>query len=48
MLGSPTPELDASLIAHAVVGVLSDHLWQQTSPTAAERKQIYRFCTPAR
>jgi hypothetical protein len=43
-LGSPTPELDAALVAHAVVGRLSDHLWRRTRPTPAERRRIHDFC----
>jgi AcrR family transcriptional regulator len=43
-LGSTVPELDASLAAHAVVGTLSDHLWQRTRPTGAETDQIVAFC----
>ena len=35
-LGSADPELDASLAAHAVVGKLSDYLWQRTTPAPAE------------
>ena len=55
-LGSPTPELDASLTAHAVLGTLSDHLWEQTRPTRRQVERIIAFClagvrapgTPAR
>ena len=35
-LGSADPELDASLMAHAVLGQVADHLWQRTQPTRAE------------
>jgi AcrR family transcriptional regulator len=38
------PELDASLVAHAVVGKLTDHLWQHAPPTRAEIDHIVRFC----
>lgn len=31
-LGSPAPDLDASLAAHAVVGKISDYLWQHATP----------------
>ena len=41
---APAAELDASLAAHAVVGTLSDHLWQRTRPTGAETDQIVAFC----
>ena len=33
-LGSPDPELDASLVAHAIVGKLSDLLWAGEQPHA--------------
>lgn len=46
-LGSPHPQLDASLAAHAVVGTLSDHLWQRARPTAAETERIVAFCLGA-
>ena len=32
-LGSTDPELDASLVAHAVFGRLTDALWQESQPT---------------
>jgi len=43
-LGSAEPALDAALLTHAVVGRLSDHLWQRTTPTRAEREHLVRFC----
>ena len=43
-LGSADPDLDASLVAHAVVGALSDHLWHRTRPTRAEIDHIVAFC----
>lgn len=43
-LGSARPELDATLVAHAVLGRLSDHLWQRTQPSRAELDQIVAFC----
>ena len=43
-LGSADPELDASLAAHAVLGKLSDHLWQRTRPARAEVHAITAFC----
>ena len=36
-LGSADPDLDASLAAHAVVGTLSDHLWDRARPSAGRR-----------
>ena len=43
-LGSPDPELDASLVAHAVIGKLSDHLWHRTRPTRREVDRIAAVC----
>jgi AcrR family transcriptional regulator len=39
-LGSVTPELDAMLIAHAVLGRVGDHLWARTEPSALELDRI--------
>jgi len=36
-------ELDASLAAHAVIGLLSDHLWGQTRPTREDVTRITAF-----
>ena len=46
-LGSTSPDLDASLAAHAVVGKISDYLWQRTTPTPADLAQITTFCLRA-
>ena len=46
-LGSADPELDASLVAHAVVGRLSDHLWAGAGPTEADIDHIAEFCLAA-
>ena len=46
-LGSPEPDLDASMAAHAVVGRLSDHLWQGTKPAAGEVDRVVAFCVAA-
>jgi AcrR family transcriptional regulator len=43
-LGSRRPELDATFVAHAVMGTLSDHLWQRTRPTAAETEHLVSLC----
>src|SRR2546428_1608 len=37
----------ASKAAHAVVGALSDHLWQRTRPTRKEIAHIVEFCLAA-
>jgi AcrR family transcriptional regulator len=46
-LGSRDPELDASLVAHAIVGKLSDLLWAGEQPTPAVRNRIVAFCLAA-
>ena len=43
-LGSPVPDLDASLAGHAVVGRLSDHLWAGTRPSRDETEHLVEFC----
>ncbi len=44
-VGSATPELDASLAAHAVLGRLSGHLWSGTRPGRAEVDRIVAYIT---
>ena len=46
-LGSSNPELDASLVAHAVMGKMSDYLWTRARPTRAELDRIVQFCLGA-
>jgi AcrR family transcriptional regulator len=46
-LGSADPGLEATLVTHAAVGRLSDHLWQRTTPTVAEREHLVAFCLRA-
>jgi AcrR family transcriptional regulator len=46
-LGSATPELDASLVAHAALGKVSDHLWAGTRPNRDEIEHITEFCIDA-
>lgn len=43
-LGSPEPEFDASLAAHAIVGALGDHLWKGSVPGDADVERITAFC----
>jgi hypothetical protein len=43
-LGSPAPELDASLAAHAVVGTLSDHLWDRARPSGSTIDHVADVC----
>jgi AcrR family transcriptional regulator len=46
-LGSSTPELDALLVAHAVLGRVADHLWAHTEPSALELDRIVAVCVGA-
>ena len=46
-LGSPSPDLDAGLATHAVLGRVADHLWQETQPSADEVDHIVAFCLRA-
>ncbi len=46
-LGSATPELDASLTAHAVLGRVADHLWARTEPPPSEVDRIVTVCVRA-
>ncbi len=46
-LGSPAPDLDASLIANAVIGQLSDHLRQGTGPVDEDVDAVTLFCLSA-
>lgn len=46
-LGSADPDLDASLVAHATLGRMSDHLWARTQPTPDEVDRITAFCLAA-
>ena len=46
-LGSSAPEVDATLCAHAVLGMLTDCLWQRVQPTATETEHAVRFCLAA-
>jgi len=43
-LGSDNPELHSRLAAHATLGMLADHLWQQTPATRREIDEITAFC----
>jgi AcrR family transcriptional regulator len=46
-LGSRTPELDASLVAHAALGKVSDYLWSRTPPSSEQIDRITEFCIEA-
>ena len=43
-LGSAHPELDAELAAHAVVGRLSDHLWERSHPSSETIDHVADVC----
>lgn len=47
VLGSVDPDLDASLVSHAVVGMMSEYLWQRKRPTATEIARTTEFCLAA-
>ncbi|MGO8862140.1 MAG: TetR/AcrR family transcriptional regulator [Acidimicrobiales bacterium] len=46
-LGSATPEMDASLAAHATLGKVSDYLWSGKRPNREEIERITEFCIDA-
>jgi AcrR family transcriptional regulator len=46
-MGSTDPALDASLIAHAALGKLSDYLWEGASPKPVDIDRIADFCLAA-
>jgi AcrR family transcriptional regulator len=46
-LGSADPAMDASLAAHATVGMMADYLWRRATPTPAEVDRITEFCLRA-
>lgn len=43
-LGSADPELDAALAAHAVVGTLSDWLWERARPSQSAIDHVADVC----
>ena len=46
-LGSRSPEIEASLVAHAILGKVSDYLWAGTRPTRTELQEMTQFCIDA-
>lgn len=46
-LGSVDPALDAVLVGHAVVGRMSEHLWQGTRPSKSETEHLVAFSLAA-
>jgi AcrR family transcriptional regulator len=43
-LGRKDPQIDATLVAHAAIGLLADFLWQRARPTRAQIEHIVGFC----
>ena len=43
----PTPELDASAIAHLTIGRMSDHLWSRTAPSRKETARLVQLALGA-
>jgi AcrR family transcriptional regulator len=46
-MGRTDPEADATLAAHAAVGLLSDFLWQRARPTRSQIDHVVDFCLAA-
>jgi AcrR family transcriptional regulator len=46
-LGNDDPDMDASLVTHAVLGKVADYLWDGSRPTRAETEEIVAYCTHA-
>jgi AcrR family transcriptional regulator len=46
-IGSSDPDADATLVAHATIGLLSDFLWQRARPKRAQIEHVVRFCLGA-
>jgi AcrR family transcriptional regulator len=43
-LGSTTPELDAELLTHALLGRVAGHMWARTRPTDQEEAHLLDLC----
>jgi AcrR family transcriptional regulator len=43
-LGNDDPDFAASFVAHAVLGSLSDHLWDRTKPARGELDHLVDLC----
>ena len=43
-MGREDPQTDATLVAHAAVGLLADFLWQRARPTRAQIEHVVDFC----
>jgi AcrR family transcriptional regulator len=46
-LGNRSPEIGASLVAHATLGKVSDYLWAGTHPSRSELQEVTAFCIDA-
>lgn len=45
--GCPAPERHAALVAHAVMGTMTDWLWQRSRPGPADVEEVVTFCLGA-
>ncbi|SEP04936.1 TetR/AcrR family transcriptional regulator [Trujillonella endophytica] len=43
-LGNPSPERNATFVTYATLGVLAEHVWAETVPTAAEQDELVTTC----
>jgi AcrR family transcriptional regulator len=46
-LGCSSPEMVATLVAHATLGAMADHLWSGSRPTRDEIGLVTKFCIDA-
>ena len=46
-MGRSDPQTDATLAAHAAVGLLADFLWQRAQPTRSQIEHVADFCLAA-
>jgi AcrR family transcriptional regulator len=46
-LGNPAPQQNAMLATYAMLGALAEHVWAETTPSAAELEQLTAFCLVA-
>lgn len=46
-LGGAAPEQTARLVTYAMLGALAEHVWAETTPSAAELEQLNAFCLSA-
>ena len=46
-MGREDPQTDATLVAHAAIGLLADFLWQRARPTRRQIEHVVAFCLAA-